>query len=99
MHVMQIARSRPRKTLDEFFALPGGVRAEFIDGEIYVSPSPTPDHQTVALNLAVCLREHDQHGGEEARRHDAFHGHLPIILSSPRKRGPMTTGASILSQS
>jgi len=38
-------------------SLPEGVLAELIDGEILASPSPRPNHQEVALNLAALLRD------------------------------------------
>jgi Uma2 family endonuclease len=49
------ATSRPRKTVDDLMALPDDVRAELIGGEIYVTPSPTPDHQAVLWNLIRLL--------------------------------------------
>ena len=51
-----MATSRPSKTVDDYLALGDGVRAELIAGELYVTPSPTPDHQTIVGNLHVLLR-------------------------------------------
>lgn len=36
---------RPRKTLDDYLALPDDVRAELLDGELYVTPAPGTPHQ------------------------------------------------------
>jgi Uma2 family endonuclease len=49
---------RPRKTVEDYLALPDDVRAELIDGELYVTPGPFADHQRVVLNLGVLLRAH-----------------------------------------
>ena len=40
MQSMDVALSRPRKTLADLQALPEGTLAELIDGEIYVNPAP-----------------------------------------------------------
>lgn len=44
-------RSRPRKTVEDFMRLPEGVRAELIDGELFMSPSPQRPHQWVLGRL------------------------------------------------
>jgi Uma2 family endonuclease len=46
---------RPRKTIADFMALPEGTRAELIDGEILMSPSPRSLHQRVVFQLAKLL--------------------------------------------
>ena len=51
-----MATSRPLKTLDDYMALGDEVRAELIAGELYVTPSPTADHQTISGNLHALLR-------------------------------------------
>ena len=53
---MAPVRSRPRKTVQDFLALGAAVRAELIDGELYVTPAPSPDHQDVVGALYVHLR-------------------------------------------
>ena len=53
---MAYVRSRPRKTIEDFLALGEEVLAELIDGEIYVTPSPSPQHQDVVGTLYVHLR-------------------------------------------
>lgn len=48
---------RPRKTLEDYLALPDDVRAELIDGELYVTPAPGTPHQRVLLDLARRLAD------------------------------------------
>lgn len=52
-----MATSRPLKTVDDYMALGDEVRAELIAGDIYMTPSPTPSHQSIAGNLYLLLRE------------------------------------------
>ena len=56
MSGMAEVRSRPRSTVEDYLALPNDVLAELIDGELYVTPAPTPNHQDVAGALYVHLR-------------------------------------------
>ena len=43
-------------TYDDFVLFPDdGLRHELIDGEHYVTPSPTPKHQQVSLNITYAL--------------------------------------------
>ena len=51
MSSMGQTRSRPRKTLEDFMALPDDTRAELIRGELYMPPSPRPGHQDVLFAL------------------------------------------------
>ena len=53
---MATLKAKPRKTVEDFMSLPEGARAELIEGEIYVSPSPRPWHQIVLLNIATAFR-------------------------------------------
>jgi len=63
MGSMSAAIERPRKTVEDYLALPDDVRAELIDGELYVTPSPVPDHQRVGLSLARLISPHVEAGG------------------------------------
>lgn len=45
-----------RKTLDDYLALPQGMLAELIDGEIHVTPSPFRAHQEAVGALFAALR-------------------------------------------
>jgi Uma2 family endonuclease len=51
-------RTRPRKTVEDYMNLPDGVRAELIEGELFMSPSPKLRHQKIAENLLVALRRY-----------------------------------------
>lgn len=43
-------------SLEEFDALPEGIRAEYVDGIAIVSPTPTGGHQDVEVEIAFALR-------------------------------------------
>ncbi len=48
--------SRVKLTYDDFVHFPDdGKRHELIDGEHYVTPSPNTRHQTVSVNLLLCI--------------------------------------------
>lgn len=56
-----MATTATRLTVDDLELLPQereGDRHEIIDGELSVTPSPVPRHQTVVLELAAALRAH-----------------------------------------
>jgi Uma2 family endonuclease len=49
----------PKMTAAEFRELPAGPPFfQLVDGHLVMSPSPSPDHQNIILNLAVLLRVH-----------------------------------------
>ena len=58
MSTMAQPASRPRKTVEDYLALPDDVRAELIGGELYVTPSPRSRHQDTCLQLCRLLAEH-----------------------------------------
>lgn len=51
MSAMGSPTTRPRKTLEDYQALPDDVRAELIDGELYMSPAPGTPHQRTVVRL------------------------------------------------
>ena len=55
MQRMSPATSRPLKTIDDYLALPEGVRAEWIGGEILMTPSPLPRHSEIGVRLGGFL--------------------------------------------
>ena len=53
---MGTLKTRPRKTVEDYMALPEGTLAELIEGELFMSPSPRERHQRIVLNLGAALR-------------------------------------------
>lgn len=53
---MAPTKVKRRKTVEDYLKLPEGSRAELIEGEILMSPSPRERHQAVVGNLYVLLR-------------------------------------------
>jgi len=73
------ARADPRLTYDDFVLFPDdGKRHEIIDGEHYVTPSPSARHQRLVLRLSVAtanyLAEHPGVG-------EVFSSPLDVLLS------------------
>jgi len=58
---MSPAVQRPRKTVEDYPALPDDGRAELIDGELYVTPSPVLAHQRILLRLLALLQGGERH--------------------------------------
>lgn len=54
---MVMPKSKPRKTIDDYLALEDERRVELIEGEFYVTPSPTFRHQEIVFNIASALRQ------------------------------------------
>ena len=61
MEAMANPTRRPRKTVEDYLALPDDVRAELIDGVLYVTPAPNLDHQDVVGRLYRILADHVEH--------------------------------------
>jgi len=56
---MDVSSAAPPLTYDDYVLIPeDGKRHEIIDGNEYMSPSPSTPHQRVVLTLAASLREH-----------------------------------------
>jgi Uma2 family endonuclease len=52
------APARVRFTYEDYLLLPEDRRAEIIEGELFMTPVPTPYHQRIALEIASALRAH-----------------------------------------
>lgn len=70
-------KTRPRKTAEDYMRLPEGTRAELIEGEIYMSPSPKEKHQRLVLNLASALKAFAEARGLGRIYVSPFDVHLP----------------------
>jgi Uma2 family endonuclease len=46
-----------RFTYDDYLLLPEDRRYEIIDGDLFMTPAPTPYHQLVSINLGSSLRD------------------------------------------
>ena len=42
-------------TVDDIYELPDGVRAELIDGEMYMMAPPGRNHQDISMNLSTSI--------------------------------------------
>jgi Uma2 family endonuclease len=65
--------STTKMTAQQFLMLgedPPGLRLELVDGEVAVSPSPTPDHSHVVVNLITILNVHIQQRALGELHHD-----------------------------
>ena len=70
-------KTKPRKTLEDYMRLPEGVRAELIDGEIFMSPSPREKHQAVIGKLYRLLCDFVERGNLGRTYIAPFDVHLP----------------------
>ena len=74
----------PRTIMEVFKILPEGTLAELIDGSIYMSPSPTANHQRTVGTLYAALRAHvekNKLGEVFISPFDVFSMKLPMLLS------------------
>jgi Uma2 family endonuclease len=65
--------STTKMTAEQFLKLgddPPGLRLELVDGEVAVSPSPSPDHSAVVVNLIIVMGTHIQTNGLGELHHD-----------------------------
>jgi Uma2 family endonuclease len=75
---MSTTSAAPRLTYEDYRTFPDdGKRHEIIEGEEYMSPSPTTPHQRIVLNLASMLKAHVE--GYEAG--EVFVAPCDVILS------------------
>lgn len=52
---MQTIKTPPRTMMEVFRSLPEGTLAELIDGNLYISPAPTPKHQRIIRRLTIAI--------------------------------------------
>ncbi len=62
---METAKKLESYTIEDIYALPDGVRAELIDGQIYYMAAPTRTHQRILLSLSRMIADYiDSEGGD-----------------------------------
>jgi Uma2 family endonuclease len=110
--------STTKMTAGQFLQLgedPPGVRLELVDGEVAVSPSPTPDHSNVIVQLIILIGNHNhEHDlGElyqnvdtildrfNVRRPDVlfFFKHRTHLVGKKAMEGPPDLAVEVLSPS
>jgi len=64
-------------TYDDFVNLPDDKRYEIIDGELYLTPTPTTKHQRVLGNLSMALH----HWTRAKKLGEVFFARLDVVLS------------------
>lgn len=77
-YVMDVQKSRPRKSIEDYMRLPDDVRVELIQGEFYMSPSPSVRHQEIVGALYRAI--HDHVTREESGK--VFIAPLDVVLPS-----------------
>ena len=55
---MDAARKLGTYTIDDIYALPDGVRAELIDGQIYYMATPTRTHQRILFSMSRVIADY-----------------------------------------
>jgi len=69
----------PRLTYEDFLSFPDdGRRHELIDGDHYVTPSPSERHQKVSVRLVRCLDEYL----ESSRVGVVYHAPFDVVMSN-----------------
>lgn len=62
---MEALNQEKKYTVEDIYALPDGVRAELIDGQIYYMAAPSWTHQRISRKLHQAIANYiDSHGGE-----------------------------------
>ena len=62
---MDVARRVESYTIKDIYALPDGVRAELIDGQIYYMATPTRTHQRISMALSRMIGNYiESRGGD-----------------------------------
>src|SRR4051812_39927914 len=62
----------PRTALEIYKQLPEGTRCEVIKNVLYMSPSPTRDHQKLLQQLLIKLEKHNNIGAEIIQSFDVY---------------------------
>jgi len=66
-----------RFTYEDYLLLPEDRRYEVVDGDLYLTPAPTPYHQIVAKRLFVLVNQHV----EQHRLGEVFFAPCDLVLS------------------
>lgn len=62
---MDVVRTLESYTIEDIYALPDGVRAELIDGQIYYMATPTRTHQRISMDLSRMIGNYiESQGGD-----------------------------------
>ncbi len=72
-----VAVRRTQSTFEEWAALPVGTRAEFLEGELVMAPSPDGSHQRLVMRIVRAL---DRHLGSSADER-VFAAPLDVFLA------------------
>ena len=96
---------KTRLDYDDYCAIPtDGKRYELIDGQVHVTPAPSPTHQRLVGNLFVMLRAHFSHPAEVfvspidviLTSHDVVQPDLVVVANPAQVSGRGIEGAPLL---
>ena len=79
---MDVARRVESYTIKDIYALPDGVRAELIDGQIYYMATPTRTHQRISMALSRMIGNYIESRGGDCEIYAAPFG---VFLTNDEK--------------
>ena len=80
---MDVARRVESYTIKDIYALPDGVRAELIDGQIYYMATPTRTHQRISMALSRMIGNYIESRGGDCEIYAAPFG---VFLNNDEKK-------------